>query len=60
DVALTAEAKNKVNFVAERWAFSAVSLYLRNPYTGMYVSSYFLIVPLNERKENPRGNPLGR
>ena len=26
----------------------------------MYVSSYFLIVQLNERKENPRGNPLGR
>ncbi|MBQ9997183.1 MAG: hypothetical protein IJP32_12485, partial [Clostridia bacterium] len=60
DVALTAEAKDKVNFVAESWAFSAVSLYLRNPYTGMYVSSYFLIVQLNERKENPRGNPLGR
>ncbi len=26
----------------------------------MNVSSYFLIVQQNERKENPRGNPLGR
>ncbi len=25
----------------------------------MYVSSYFLIVQLQKRKENPRGNPLG-
>ena len=40
DVALTAEAKDKVNFVAESWAFSAVSIYLRNPYTGMCVSSF--------------------
>ena len=49
--------KNKVNFVAGSWFFSAVSLYLRNPCTGMCVSSYFLIIQLQKR-EVSRGHFL--
>ncbi len=41
-----------------RWAFPAVSLYLRNPCTGMYVSVVFYIVQLQERRGVQRTLPL--